>query len=344
MTLRMNARSRTATAATGDSGWGGTRGAAGTRAPSARVALLAPPAPAPLVPDQRESLGLCYLGEALRQAGCGVTFYNTYRAHTGAVREAAAREIAAGRPTLVGSTLFALGQAEGLDLLARLRPLLPGALLVVGGQQATFTAREALERYLFLDVVVRGEGERAVVELAEAVGGRRRLADIQGITWRQHREIRENPARPLLTAGELDRLPFPARDMLYQRGACLPVASVAAGRGCPGACTFCSIQRFYGMSDGAAYRLRSVRGVVRELGELHQRHGVRRFSFVDDSFLCSSRWLRAFTAAYLEAGLAGRADFVCSARSEDVLRAANLLPALAAAGCRRVALGLESGA
>lgn len=54
--------------------------------------------------------------------------------------------------------------------------------------------------------------------------------------------------------------------------------------------------------------------------------------------------LRTFAQAYREAGLTGKTDFVCSARSEDVLRSREDLPALAAAGCRRVALGLENGA
>ena len=96
-----------------------------------------------------------------------------------------------------------------------------------------------------------------------------------------------NRPRPLI--GDLDQLPFPARDYLsiaYKR---YHHAVVAASRGCYHRCSFCQIAQFYRQSQGSPYRTRSARNIADEVEMLVKEHGVRSIFFVDDEFITEAR-------------------------------------------------------
>ncbi len=92
--------------------------------------------------------------------------------------------------------------------------------------------------------------------------------------------------RPLV--GDLDTLPFPARDTLplflsRSRGA--KRASILRSRGCYGNCSFCDTRAFYAFSAGPAWRVRSAGNVVDEMEALVRDHGVDAIRFWDDNFM-----------------------------------------------------------
>ncbi|HVP13910.1 MAG TPA: radical SAM protein, partial [Terriglobales bacterium] len=132
---------------------------------------------------------------------------------------------------------------------------------------------------------------------------------------------------------DLDRLP------LWDR-AIAPVASddlwipVQTRRGCPNDCSYCSTFRI----QGRRIRRRSPRRAVELIARL-ARAGHRRFYFVDNSFNIPESH-----ALELCAGLAALDPPVvwrCILYPERVDQ--ELVRAMAAAGCREVSLGFESG-
>ncbi len=162
-------------------------------------------------------------------------------------------------------------------------------LLVAGGPLPTCDPAPFLGPF---DIVVRGEGEQTMVELLRAYGGRFDLGAVPGIVYRKALSVgtkgeegfAATADRPL--AKDLDRMPFPARQLLpndaYIRHGRkrygYSITTVMSTRGCPFRCEFCSNVIF-----GGSYRERSAQNVVDEI-EAALRLGYDRISFADDVF------------------------------------------------------------
>jgi len=86
-----------------------------------------------------------------------------------------------------------------------------GCKVVVGGPHTAFLDREALETG-FIDYVVRGEGEYIMLDLMDAIMGKKSLEDVKGISYIKDGTIIRNPNAELIK--DLDRIPFPARNLL----------------------------------------------------------------------------------------------------------------------------------
>ncbi|MDI9618908.1 hypothetical protein [Methanothermobacter sp.] len=81
----------------------------------------------------------------------------------------------------------------------------------------TFLPLETLRDCRELDVVVMGEGEETIVEIAEGWerGYRVVLERVKGISYRADERLRTTPPRPLIE--NLDDIPFPARHLVHFR-------------------------------------------------------------------------------------------------------------------------------
>jgi len=213
--------------------------------------------------------------------------------------------------------------------------------VVWGGHLATFSAEELLIKEGFIDFVVRGEGEITFVELLNALRNGTSFGKIDGLAYRDNGLVKINPARPLIS--NLDTLPFPSRDytrMTESEGA---LVHISASRGCPGNCSFCSINSLYRMSDGSSWRCRSPKNVVQELKSLYDL-GFRHFKFVDDSFFGSGKDWRERAFEFCEEivnadidGIRIRMSVRANHVEEPVFRA------LKEIGLYAVSVGIESG-
>lgn len=170
------------------------------------------------------------------------------------------------RPDAVGFSLNYLANIPEVVDLARLaRRTLPRALVIVGGDSASFTAREILAHAAgAIDYVVKGEGEAIAPRILEAWADREDIGTLPGVVTASG----EGP--PPRMIGSLDDV-APARDLLASRrkyfiGVLDPCASVEFSRGCPWNCTFCSAWTFYGRS----YRKVSPQVVGEELARVRE--------------------------------------------------------------------------
>ena len=294
----------------------------------ARVFLLNPPSPEPV---RTPLLSFCHLASALRERGHEVALLDAsapFAPHdTAGIRAA----IAAFAPDLVGLHLKTLHVQPAYALAAELAD----HPLVAGGPHATICAAEALAhgfRY-----AIRGEGEDALCELADALDGKRELATIAGLSWQDRGLARHNPERPFNT--ELDRLapPLTALDLFdpawYGATATLPPAGLLSSRGCPAACTFCSND-----VTGRRFRYRSAGSVAAEVAYLRDRFALPAFSFFDDSFAVGKRRVRELCDAIVAVGTPSY--WTCTAHPAHLDR--DVLADMKRAGCTGVDLGMES--
>jgi anaerobic magnesium-protoporphyrin IX monomethyl ester cyclase len=295
-----------------------------------RVFLINPPSPEPV---NTPLLSFCHLAASLRAAGHDVALLDASAPFAPHDHDEIERRVAGFAPDLVGLHLKTLHVQPAYALAARLAARFT---LVAGGPHATVCPDEPLEHGF--TYVVRGEGEHALVELAEACAGRRPLEEIAGLGIRRQRHLhRMNAPRGFIL--DLDALapPMEALDLFdpswYGQERTVAPAGLLSSRGCPAACTFCSNN-----VTGRRFRYRSPEAIVAELRHLQARCGLTAFSFFDDSFAVGHRRIRELCAALRT--LRPRVTWTCTAHPAHL--DPPTLREMKAAGCGGIDLGMES--
>ncbi len=294
-----------------------------------RILLINPFYPISETPSP--PLGLAYLAAALEEAGaearvldCVVHPYS----------EAMLREtLEAFNPAIVGATAVTMNVGHAVRVIEDVKRIAPQALTVMGGPHATFSAQETFAACPALDVIVRGEGERTLVELVGCVTTGGDLGSVAGIAFRNGSGIRFTPEREFIR--DLDRLPLPARRLLplgRYRALGMPI-SMTTTRGCPFQCIFCVGRKMV----GARVRYRNPQIVVDELEEL-TRLGFHQVNIADDLFTANKDHCLAVCAEILRRGLAVK--WTWFARVDTV--SVEVLERMKAAGCTAVSFGIES--
>ena len=201
-----------------------------------------------------------------------------------------------------------------------------GIPVIIGGPHVTFMASEALEH---TDYVARGEGgEQFMAEIIEALGGKRELATIKGLSYMKDGEVVHNPDRE--RCADLDSLPFP--DLaLIQGHEKLRTTPIMTSWGCPFGCNFCSVTAMFGRQ----YRFRSPENVIAEIKEKRPK----KIFFYDDNMAADKERLKVLLRMMIKEGLT--MPWSAQVRT-DVVRDRELLELMQKSGCRLVYLGLES--
>ena len=199
--------------------------------------------------------------------------------------------------------------------------------VVCGGHGASCMPVDLLEAGA--DAVVIGEGEVTFRDIVE--NGIRPGA--HGVACRVNGRLVIGPVQKLVFP--LDRLPFPARDLMPEPPD--GVHLMETSRGCPHDCAFCETTRFY----QRRWRPYCPERVAEEVRRLVENHDAWIIHFADDNFAASpTRVLRI--CQMLRQRNALPAFFMASARADDLLADPDLLPAMAAARILRVSVGVET--
>lgn len=221
---------------------------------------------------------------------------------------------------------------------ARVKAASP-AFVAAFGVHVTALPGESLRESGF-DAVIRREPEVTAAALARALEAGTDLATVEGLSWRApDGGVRHNTDRPFLA--DLDALPDPALDLadLSRYPAPLtgePHALVITSRGCPYGCTFCTAHLYY----GRVHRRRDPARIAGEVAAARDRYGLRLFTFWADTFTLDRDHTLALCRELAARGL-GDVAWMCNARVDRV--DPELLRAMAAAGCRVISFGVESG-
>lgn len=215
--------------------------------------------------------------------------------------------------------------------------------IIVGGPHTTFFPQMIEDPNI--DFICRGEGEFALLELADALEhDQQRIREIPNI-WSKDPSgnIHRTEIRPLIQ--DLDQLPFPDFSVYTKYSYMVPYSldmfPVMTGRGCPNNCSYCFNKRFKELHRGKGkyVRRRNPENVARELKQAVDNYGVRQFNFVDDSFFLFSEWVRSFHGAYLNH--VGRRPFIVNAEASQVKE--DLVELLKDMGCICIRMGVETG-
>jgi radical SAM superfamily enzyme YgiQ (UPF0313 family) len=221
-------------------------------------------------------------------------------------------------------------------------------VIVWGGYFPTQHA-DACLRADYVDVVIRGHGEEAFVDLVNALraGGRARpagvteaLARIPGVAVRDRSGAMVDGGKPPLP--HPDRLPdFPYHrvDMArYPRRTFLGSRTLAhhSSYGCPFTCNFCAVVN---LVDGR-WLPQSAERTARVVTRLHREHGVDAVEFYDNNFFVHETRTVEFAERIRPLGMSWWGE----ARVDTLLKYDERSWAtMADAGLRMMFMGAESG-
>lgn len=242
------------------------------------------------------------------------------------------------RPDLVALSTMTLGYRAARAFARRLRAR-ARILTVAGGPHASARPEAVLE-HEGIDLVAVGEAEHTLAVLVERLGTERAY-DTPGLCHRQGGRFHRNPPAPAVT--DLDSLPIPDKALFERRGAIRSRLTAIGSRGCRHACAFCShsFQRDLFRATGAPgpyARVKTPGAYLDELAALQRGLRPRSVRFWDETFGYDLAWLEEFTLGYRRrVGL----PFACTMHADSISERSAAL--LAAAGCRNVAIGVESG-
>jgi radical SAM superfamily enzyme YgiQ (UPF0313 family) len=233
-------------------------------------------------------------------------------------------------PDLIGVSLTTRQWLRARTLLNAVRQAID-VPVIAGGLHATFAPEAVLDQPAF-DYVCLGEGEESTLDIVRALENGTSKDGIPNIWVKGGRRPALRP--PYET---LDRMPFVARDMLDEHDGCVHITTQ---RGCPFQCSHCGARQFHDLYAGIGEygRRRSCENVAAELETIGRTGDLNYVIFLDDTFTIHHPWVKKFCQTYAERiGV----PFSIHARVETVKR--DLLALLAAAGCRHVTYGVESG-
>jgi radical SAM superfamily enzyme YgiQ (UPF0313 family) len=232
---------------------------------------------------------------------------------------------------LVGLMTDADSLPHTVILAQRIRERFPYARIALGGPASSPISRQLLERFKFIDYIVRGEGDVTFPELLRALNQESHLAYIAGLTWRGAGEVHVNTDRPVLD--NLDELPIP--EFVCEGVTASSSLYLDVGRGCPFRCRFCATAPFW----SRRYRMKSTGRIIDEMSIARDRYGRRHVNFSHDIFTCDRQWTLGFCEQLRQANL--QMTWSCSTRTDITDR--EVVENLASAGCVEIYYGIETG-
>ena len=126
-------------------------------------------------------LGLAYMSAVLKQNGFEVKVFDC--PIYGIDHEKLKSELSAFQPTIVGVGAMTQTFESALKTAHAAKEACPEAKIVMGGPHATFQDKEILSQEKVVDIIVRGEGEETLLELAKQPE-LQNISEIKGITFR----------------------------------------------------------------------------------------------------------------------------------------------------------------
>ena len=208
---------------------------------------------------------------------------------------------------LVGITALTITAQRAYEIADTFRAR--GVKVILGGIHPSFLPEEASQH---ADAVVIGEAEGIWSNVIE---------DFKANKLQRMYSQRERPS--------LLNLPIPRRD-LFAKGAYYVTNTISTTRGCPYACSFCSVTSFFGHT----YRCRPVEEVLKEIETLNQRKLV---VFVDDNIVGNPKFAKKLFRALVPYKI----KWVSQA-SVTIARDDELLKLAAASGCIALLIGFET--
>jgi radical SAM superfamily enzyme YgiQ (UPF0313 family) len=246
---------------------------------------------------------------------------------------------------IYGFTTKAGSYIHTLTIAKYLKKLSPECIVLLGGPQASRTDLITLRAFDFVDMIIRGEGEIAFVNLLDQLHINGPLKVVRSLTYRDEKgEIHRNENEALIE--DLDDLPLPSYDnyswlLNSKYSANKPEDDIQSyipldsGRGCTFHCAFC----YSKIQWRGQYRCKSAGRLVQEMLYLRDQYRVTTLFLAEDTFANNKRRAEEFCDLLIEKRV--NIKWCCYSHVNCVNE--QLLEKMSQAGCFHIYYGLESG-
>ncbi|MFH1508135.1 MAG: radical SAM protein [Candidatus Omnitrophota bacterium] len=294
-------------------------------------------------------LGLAYIAAVLRQKGHKVQILDRdyiMRKHnfdfeaTDKVTLDMIRDFSSG---IVGFSATTPNVSDVDAFSRQVKAMDASILTVIGGPHCVGEPEDTLRICAGIDLLVRGEGEIAMSDIARGVD----LSLISGLTYRQgNNTFHSNQDSQLIES--LDGLPMPARDLLdmkfytrpsrfISRNLSLRTTHIFTARGCPYNCSYCAGP----LMGKRKVRYHSPQRVAAEIEELIDRYNVEAVYFAEDMFLSNKKRAAEMADLFIQRGINKKIVWMAQVSTNVVDD--ELLSIMKKAGCVHIEYGFESG-
>ena len=283
-------------------------------------------------PNPQVPLSLLHLAAYLRRNDFRV---NIYDMRTEKYSDSIVRN-----PLFVGLSSMSGHQIRyGLDFAQKIRDVNVKTPIVWGGVHPTLMPEQTAANK-FVDVVVRGEGEETIVDLAKRFAASEPLDDVAGITYKVDEKIRSNSDRLPIILGEIPMdLPYDLIDVEKYPSIRSGRFHIQTSRGCPHRCGFC----YNSIFNKRSWRCKSIERVLDEFELVLEKHpNTKCLDIIDDNYFVDQARVEAICRGMLERriDIDWRADCrfdYMSRYDEDFIRL------LEKSGCIELNFGAETG-
>ncbi len=270
-----------------------------------------------------EALGLGYIGAYLKKHRPGIDidfFQGCFDNEEQVYRASQTADI-------VGFSCTSPTFSWVVEVVTKIKQSNPRVHVVIGGYHASALPYQCLAGGL-IDQVVVGEGERAMLEIVDGnrepvIYGNR--VGFDELSW---------PDRSLIRANR--NMDVAKRDNGFR------ITSFQCHRACPFGCVYCADGRskalYQGCSDKRPWS-REVEDTLDEIERTVNDYGIGQVKFCDPTWNIDVDWVISFSKRKAERNIV--VDFYPYIHARLVTQ--EMTDYMAAANCRKVAMGIESG-
>ena len=184
--------------------------------------------------------------------------------------ERVVEQIAKGNPDAVGFSCYIWSIERVLQAASSLKKILPDCLILLGGPEVSLNSEALMQRYSFIDMIIRGGGEIPFAHFMQRLHEDKSILDTPSACVRDGSNIvTTQQARDF----DMNDLPFIYDDLSAYEN---KIIYYETSRGCPYRCAYC-------MSADMPTALLDIERVETEL-EFFLRSNVRRVKLTDRTF------------------------------------------------------------
>ena len=227
---------------------------------------------------------------------------------------------------------------ETVEIGREVKRLFPQLPIILGGWHPSLLPDQTLAAD-FVDVVVIGQGEDAMLEVVRRIEARESLKGVPGVGYKEGGRITFNPSRALRPLSEMPPKAYHLADFdAYERVCGRRWAMYTSSLACPYNCGYCTNDGVYGRKWNAL----APEQVAEETTDLVKRYNLELLWIVDDNFLVDRERAVAIAERLVRSevkfdwSVQASTNLVCRLTDEE-------LRLLRRAGLSQVAQGAESG-
>jgi len=275
------------------------------------------------------NMGIAYCAANLRKHGHSVSVLDMNTIRSGNADERLREAVNKGRPDAVGFSVMSMSFYNSVKLANDLRSYFNG-LIIFGGAEISAQKEKVFTRANSVDIVVIGEAEKTLVEIADHFDNGRinELEDVRGIIWKREGAIVTNPVRGI--EADLGSLPFPDYEVFGVNR--MNHYLLLTSRSCPFNCSFC-------FSYVPRWRSRDAEKCIEELKYTIEKYDIKVFQICDPCFNANIKRVEDFCDALIREGIR-LPWYAMGVRADRVTD--RMAGKMRESGCRRVWIGIES--